>query len=75
MRYKETFAWLVVLLIVMEPSALAQQGQSALAPAKSLCTVTVQQPQEEITQTLIKEFNYGAGFEAGQIAPMMLELK
>src|SRR5215471_11658336 len=31
--------------------------------------------QEEITQTLIKEFNYGAGFEAGQIGPMMLELK
>src|SRR5262245_27318051 len=31
--------------------------------------------QEEITQTLIKEFNYGAGFEAGQIPPMMLELK
>src|SRR5262249_20205540 len=31
--------------------------------------------QEEIRQTLIKEFNYGAGFEAGQIAPMMLELK
>jgi glyoxylase-like metal-dependent hydrolase (beta-lactamase superfamily II) len=31
--------------------------------------------QEEITQTLIKEFNYGAGFEAGQIAPMMLELR
>jgi glyoxylase-like metal-dependent hydrolase (beta-lactamase superfamily II) len=30
---------------------------------------------EEITQTLIKEFNYGAGFEAGQIGPMMLELK
>jgi len=31
--------------------------------------------QEEITQTLIKEFNYGVGFEAGQIGPMMLELK
>ncbi len=31
--------------------------------------------QAEITQTLIREFNYGAGFEAGQIAPMMLELK
>lgn len=31
--------------------------------------------QAEITQTLMKEFNYGAGFEAGQIAPMMLELK
>jgi cyclase len=31
--------------------------------------------QEEITQTLIKEFNYGAGFEAGQIPPMILELK
>jgi glyoxylase-like metal-dependent hydrolase (beta-lactamase superfamily II) len=31
--------------------------------------------QEEITQTLVKEFNYGAGFEAGQIAPMMIELK
>jgi cyclase len=31
--------------------------------------------QEEITQVLIKEFNYGAGFEAGQIGPMMLELK
>jgi glyoxylase-like metal-dependent hydrolase (beta-lactamase superfamily II) len=31
--------------------------------------------QEEITQTLIKEFNYGAGFEAGQIGPMMLELR
>ena len=31
--------------------------------------------QEEITQALVKEFNYGAGFEAGQIAPMMLELK
>jgi cyclase len=30
---------------------------------------------EEITRTLIKEFNYGAGFEAGQIGPMMLELK
>jgi glyoxylase-like metal-dependent hydrolase (beta-lactamase superfamily II) len=31
--------------------------------------------QEEITKTLINEFNYGAGFEAGQIGPMMLELK
>jgi len=31
--------------------------------------------QAEITQTLIKEFNYGAGFEAGQIPSMMLELK
>ena len=31
--------------------------------------------QDEITQTLIKEFNYGSGFEAGQIGPMMLELK
>jgi glyoxylase-like metal-dependent hydrolase (beta-lactamase superfamily II) len=31
--------------------------------------------QEEITQTLIKEFNYGAGFEAGQIPPMILELR
>src|SRR5262245_18818422 len=31
--------------------------------------------QEEITQTLIKEFNYGGGFEAGQIPPMILELK
>jgi|SRR6516162_8870929 hypothetical protein len=31
--------------------------------------------QEEITQALVKEFNYGAGFDAGQIAPMMLELK
>jgi glyoxylase-like metal-dependent hydrolase (beta-lactamase superfamily II) len=31
--------------------------------------------QEEITQTLIKEFNYGDGFGAGQIGPMMLELK
>ena len=31
--------------------------------------------QSEITQTLIKEFNYGAGFEAGQIGPMMMELK
>ncbi len=31
--------------------------------------------QEEITQTLIKEFNYGSGFGAAQIAPMMIELK
>jgi len=31
--------------------------------------------QEEIRQKLVSEFNYGAGFEAGQIAPMMLELK
>jgi glyoxylase-like metal-dependent hydrolase (beta-lactamase superfamily II) len=31
--------------------------------------------QAEITQTLIKEFNYGDGFGATQIAPMMLELK
>jgi cyclase len=31
--------------------------------------------QQEITQTLIKEFNYGSGFGAAQIAPMMLELK
>jgi cyclase len=31
--------------------------------------------QEEITQTLLKEFNYGDGFGAGQIGPMMLELK
>ena len=31
--------------------------------------------QEEIRQTLISEFNYGAGFEAGQIPPMMQELK
>ncbi|MBI2150570.1 MAG: MBL fold metallo-hydrolase [Acidobacteria bacterium] len=31
--------------------------------------------QAEITQTLIKEFNYGDGFGAAQIAPMMLELK
>jgi glyoxylase-like metal-dependent hydrolase (beta-lactamase superfamily II) len=31
--------------------------------------------QAEITQTLVKEFNYGAGFEAGQIPSMMLELK
>jgi glyoxylase-like metal-dependent hydrolase (beta-lactamase superfamily II) len=31
--------------------------------------------QAEITETLIKEFNYGAGFEAGQIPSMMLELK
>jgi cyclase len=31
--------------------------------------------QEEITQTLLKEFNYGMGPAAGQIAPMMQELK
>src|SRR5206468_3948156 len=31
--------------------------------------------QEEITQTLIKEFNYGSGFEAAQIPLMILELK
>jgi cyclase len=31
--------------------------------------------QQEITQTLIKEFNYGGGFEASQIALMILELK
>ena len=31
--------------------------------------------QEEITQTLTREFNYGGGPAAGQIAPMMLELK
>ena len=31
--------------------------------------------QEEITQTLLKEFNYGTGPAAGQIAPMMQELK
>src|SRR5262245_46714562 len=31
--------------------------------------------QEEITQTLLKEFNYGTGPGAGQIAPMMRELK
>ena len=31
--------------------------------------------QEEITQTLLKEFNYGSGPGAGQIGPMMLELK
>ena len=31
--------------------------------------------QAEITQTLVKEFNYGAGFEAGQIPSMMHELK
>jgi glyoxylase-like metal-dependent hydrolase (beta-lactamase superfamily II) len=30
---------------------------------------------DEITQTLIREFNYGAGFGAAQIAPMMIELK
>jgi len=31
--------------------------------------------EEEITQTLIKEFDYGTGPGAGQIAPMMQELK
>jgi glyoxylase-like metal-dependent hydrolase (beta-lactamase superfamily II) len=31
--------------------------------------------QEEITQTLLKEFNYGTGPAAGQIAPMIRELK
>jgi len=31
--------------------------------------------QDEITQTLLKEFNYGTGPGAGQIAPMMRELK
>jgi len=30
---------------------------------------------EEITQTLIKEFNWGAGPSAGQIPGMMLELR
>jgi len=30
---------------------------------------------EEITQALLKEFNYGTGPGAGQIAPMMRELK
>jgi cyclase len=39
--------------------ALNRQGKSA----------------EEITQTLLKEFNYGTGPAAGQIAPMMVELK
>ncbi len=31
--------------------------------------------QEDITQTLLKEFNYGTGPGAAQIAPMMRELK
>ena len=31
--------------------------------------------QEEITQTLLKEFNYGTGPAAGQVAPMIGELK
>jgi len=31
--------------------------------------------QEEITQTLVKEFNFGTGIAAAQIAPMMSELK
>jgi cyclase len=31
--------------------------------------------QEEITQTLLKEFNYGTGPAAGNISGMMLELK
>jgi glyoxylase-like metal-dependent hydrolase (beta-lactamase superfamily II) len=31
--------------------------------------------QEEIAQTLLKEFNYGTGPAAGQVAPMMRELK
>lgn len=31
--------------------------------------------QEEITQTLLKEFNYGTRPAAGQIAPMVRELK
>jgi glyoxylase-like metal-dependent hydrolase (beta-lactamase superfamily II) len=31
--------------------------------------------REQITQTLLKEFNYGTGPAAGQIAPMMQELK
>jgi cyclase len=31
--------------------------------------------QEEITQSLLSEFNYGTGPGAGQIAPMMRELK
>ncbi|OFV92254.1 MAG: hypothetical protein A3H95_04125 [Acidobacteria bacterium RIFCSPLOWO2_02_FULL_64_15] len=31
--------------------------------------------QDEITQTLLKEFNYGTGPAAAQIAPMMQELK
>jgi len=32
-------------------------------------------PQAEIVQTLLKEFNYGTGPAAGQIEPMMAELK
>jgi len=31
--------------------------------------------QDEITQTLVKEFNWGAGPSAGQIPGMMLELR
>jgi len=31
--------------------------------------------QEEITQTLIKEFNWGAGPSAGQIPGMIIELR
>jgi len=31
--------------------------------------------QEEITQTLIKEFNWGSGPSAGQIPGMMIELR
>ena len=31
--------------------------------------------QEEIAQTLVKEFNWGAGPSAGQIPGMMIELR
>jgi hypothetical protein len=31
--------------------------------------------QDEVTAALMKEFNYGTGPAAGQIGPMMQELK
>ncbi len=44
MRYTQNFGCVVLVLILMAPSAPAQQAQTALAPAKSLCTMTVEMP-------------------------------
>jgi glyoxylase-like metal-dependent hydrolase (beta-lactamase superfamily II) len=48
-----------VIAIRERVRALARQGRS----------------RDEIAKTLLKEFNYGSGLAAGQIAPMMQELK